>query len=270
LREYGVRRIFCGVTRLSHSDLERVVECVGEIAELGNGGDEPFPEDLLERLRGLIRSDVAAYSELDRVRERVLAGIGSGDVGDDDAAATEERFWALRHEWPSCVYEDRTLDFGAHKLSDFSAASDFKRTRLYNEHLRPFLYEISVGLPAPLTHTKLFLFFNRAERGDFGERERTILELLRPHLIRRYEHVALRRRHEPTVSAGETTAAGLTRREGQILHLIAEGRTNAEAAAELWISPATVGKHLEHAYAKLGVKNRTAAARRLHELGAEA
>jgi DNA-binding CsgD family transcriptional regulator len=53
---------------------------------------------------------------------------------------------------------------------------------------------------------------------------------------------------------------GLTAREQEILDLVAEGRTNAEIAERLWVSPATVRKHLENVYAKLGVHTRTAAA----------
>jgi DNA-binding CsgD family transcriptional regulator len=52
----------------------------------------------------------------------------------------------------------------------------------------------------------------------------------------------------------------LTRRESEILDLVAEGRTNAEIAERLWVSPLTVRKHLENVYAKLGVHTRTAAA----------
>jgi DNA-binding CsgD family transcriptional regulator len=50
----------------------------------------------------------------------------------------------------------------------------------------------------------------------------------------------------------------LTRREKQVVALVAQG-TNAEVARILWLSPGTVRKHLENAYAKLGVTNRTAA-----------
>ncbi len=53
---------------------------------------------------------------------------------------------------------------------------------------------------------------------------------------------------------------GLTAREEEILLWIARGKTNAEVARILEIKPATVGKHLEHIYPKLGVENRTAAA----------
>ncbi len=54
-------------------------------------------------------------------------------------------------------------------------------------------------------------------------------------------------------------ASGLTRREREIVELLAEGQSNAEVATALWISPLTVRKHLENIYAKLGVPNRAAA-----------
>jgi DNA-binding CsgD family transcriptional regulator len=52
----------------------------------------------------------------------------------------------------------------------------------------------------------------------------------------------------------------LTLREREVLGWLARGKTNAEIGAILGISAATVGKHLEHIYPKLGVENRTAAA----------
>jgi DNA-binding CsgD family transcriptional regulator len=52
----------------------------------------------------------------------------------------------------------------------------------------------------------------------------------------------------------------LTAREREILDLVAEGRTNAQIAERLWLSPGTVRKHLDNVYAKLGVHTRTAAA----------
>ena len=52
----------------------------------------------------------------------------------------------------------------------------------------------------------------------------------------------------------------LTSREREVLGWLARGKSNAEIAMILRISAATVGKHLEHIYPKLGVENRTAAA----------
>ncbi len=51
----------------------------------------------------------------------------------------------------------------------------------------------------------------------------------------------------------------LTRREREVLFWVARGKSNAEIAAILGIKSATVGKHLERIYPKLGVENRTAA-----------
>lgn len=44
-------------------------------------------------------------------------------------------------------------------------------------------------------------------------------------------------------------------------YLAAHGKTNTQIAAELWVTPGTVKKHLENVYAKLGVTGRAAAAR---------
>jgi DNA-binding CsgD family transcriptional regulator len=53
---------------------------------------------------------------------------------------------------------------------------------------------------------------------------------------------------------------GLTRREQEVLRLIAGGLTNAEIAAKLFISPKTVDHHVSAVLAKLGVPTRGAAA----------
>ena len=61
--------------------------------------------------------------------------------------------------------------------------------------------------------------------------------------------------------------AGLTHREVEVLSLIADGLTNAEIAARLFVSVRTVHAHLRSLYAKLGARSRTTALRRASELG---
>jgi DNA-binding CsgD family transcriptional regulator len=58
----------------------------------------------------------------------------------------------------------------------------------------------------------------------------------------------------------------LTRRELDVLRWLAEGKSNAEIASILGISPATVKNHAERLFAKLGVSNRTQAAILLRKL----
>src|SRR5207245_5092295 len=58
----------------------------------------------------------------------------------------------------------------------------------------------------------------------------------------------------------------LTPREREVLFWIGRSKSNGEIATILGITVATVGKHLEHIYPKLGVENRTAAASFASEL----
>ncbi|GAA4971158.1 DNA-binding NarL/FixJ family response regulator [Nonomuraea thailandensis] len=53
---------------------------------------------------------------------------------------------------------------------------------------------------------------------------------------------------------------GLTVREVEVLRLIARGLSNAEIAARLFIAATTVKTHINNAFAKIGVRNRTEAA----------
>jgi DNA-binding NarL/FixJ family response regulator len=54
---------------------------------------------------------------------------------------------------------------------------------------------------------------------------------------------------------------GLTRRELEILQLVAEGHSNAQLARMLWVTEQTVKFHLSNVYRKLDVANRTEASR---------
>ena len=55
--------------------------------------------------------------------------------------------------------------------------------------------------------------------------------------------------------------AGLTRREVEVLGLVATGLTNGQVAERLFLSPRTVQRHLNSVFHKLGVSSRTAATR---------
>ncbi|MBA3716890.1 MAG: response regulator transcription factor [Actinobacteria bacterium] len=66
---------------------------------------------------------------------------------------------------------------------------------------------------------------------------------------------------EPESVDPSRSAAGLTEREGAILQALARGLSNDAIAKELWITKQTVKFHLRNVYRKLGVSNRTEAAR---------
>ena len=64
-------------------------------------------------------------------------------------------------------------------------------------------------------------------------------------------------------SAAARAVEGLTPAERRVADLVANGRTNAEVAAALFLAERTVASHLTHVYAKLGVRSRTELARKL-------
>jgi DNA-binding NarL/FixJ family response regulator len=62
-------------------------------------------------------------------------------------------------------------------------------------------------------------------------------------------------------------AGPLSRREHEVLALIADGTTNREAARKLFVSEATIKTHLLHIYDKLGVRDRAAAVSEAYKRG---
>jgi DNA-binding CsgD family transcriptional regulator len=109
---------------------------------------------------------------------------------------------------------------------------------------------LRMWLPAPPGRSRS-IYLERSG-SDYTNRERALLQLLRPHLARMRLNAESRRRL--------ATGSGLTRREAEVLGWVARGKTNAEIGAALFISPLTVRKHLENIFEKLHVRTRTEAA----------
>ncbi|MCO5998281.1 response regulator [Actinoallomurus rhizosphaericola] len=59
----------------------------------------------------------------------------------------------------------------------------------------------------------------------------------------------------------------LSKREREVLALVADGTTNREVARRLFVSEATIKTHLLHIYDKLGVRDRAAAVAKAYERG---
>jgi DNA-binding NarL/FixJ family response regulator len=67
-----------------------------------------------------------------------------------------------------------------------------------------------------------------------------------------------------TPPAAEADRPKLTRREGEVLHLLANGLDQPEIAKKLVISSKTVSSHIQHILAKLGVHSRAEAVAAVH------
>jgi DNA-binding CsgD family transcriptional regulator len=239
------------VLRLAARDVERLLGFVADAEELGS--EEPFTPELLDELGKLVAADAVSYCEQDRVRKRVRLSV---DRPSDSRSLPDVSYWDIAHEHPVCRVHSGGV-FSAFKLSDFVSLGRLRRSKIYALWFRPMdvQHELNVALPSPPWHTKTFLFDRGPGSPDFSERDRLVLDLLQPHLTRLWK-----RAHAPHP---EPARLGLTARELQVLAWVARGKTNPEIAQMLWITPATVRKHLENIYAKLGVRTRTAAAAQL-------
>src|SRR5262249_21190222 len=88
---------------------------------------------------------------------------------------------------PVTSHRLRTGDASALKICDFVNRSQFSRLPLYDEGLRPLRVEHEVGIAlsvGPVSSTAVALY--RAAR-DFTERDRLLLDVLRPHLAQAHE-----------------------------------------------------------------------------------
>lgn len=215
-------------------------------------GPMPFSEPVLAALRRLIPCDVVTY------HERVGGHPALASSGEPRGQMTYDIRAACRKFWHQDLLSPVR---GARKVSDVLSRRDFHRTELYQYVSRPVGIEDMMRLWLDPELPGARLEFDQA-RPAFTERDRDVLDLLQPHLKYLHRHaVARQSRSLPPTPASE----GLTPREREVLELVAEGRTNAEIGAALWISPGTVRRHLENIFEKLGVHTRTAAVAAVRE-----
>ena len=99
-----------------------------------------------------------------------------------------------------------------------------------------------------------------AERADYTESLREILRSAHDHALA--TTAGLRLRPEPTRNG----LSALTRREQEVIELVAQGLTNKQIGRTLYITEATAKAHVRKICQKLGVRSRTEAAMRAAEL----
>jgi DNA-binding CsgD family transcriptional regulator len=235
---YDIRRTVTGVQRLASADVCGLLEIVEEAV---GAGYEPVGRHVLDPLRKLIGCPDGVYVEEGPGEQLV---VRSSDLEDPPGIA--KALAAFAHQRPTAATRFRPEDRVV-LLSERITRRELHRLDFYRDVMRPMGVEdeLVLQLPAPPDRRARFSLI-RAEL--FGERERTILELLAPHLARARQRMLRRGR------------AALSDRQWEVLRLVARGHTNKEIAQLLDIKPDTVRKHLENVFEQLGVHTRTAAA----------
>ncbi len=235
---------------------DRDLRRIADVVEAG-AHSPPVPGRLapavLQALARLVPGESVTFLEL----EPGSAGV----YADDEVAAGEvrylpepvfdptEAFWRHYPGSAFCNYPTRTGDHHSVVLrSDVCSTREWKQSPMYLEVLADAKldFEMMCPLPSGVGRSRRLLFSRSGSR-DFTESDRLALALLRPHLA---EMVG--RRSEPTPSS-------LTERQTELMHLVVKGRSNAQIATALHLSPHTVRAHLTNIFDRLGVSTRAAA-----------
>lgn len=253
------------LARRSRPDLRALAGMISE-DHLDVPAEDGLPPSLLADLKAQIPCDIVFFIGQDSEQQTqwLLQGVPGPDApapGPEEQARTRtaelnRTFW--QHYWhcEPCSYHDRTGDLaGVVQTSDFYTARRWRSTGMRNEFyqqcgLAGIEHVLLVNLPGPGgPGSTLRLSFCRGQGSAFSDEDRAALTLLRPHLQQAYLN-AERRRHPAPL---------LTRRQTDVLRLVATGHTNAQVARRLDVSESTVRTHLEKIYERLQVSSRTTA-----------
>lgn len=150
------------------------------------------------------------------------------------------------------------------RISDIWSRREWHGKRIYSELYRPNGGEYQMVMPLSFASPGSAgtagrriesLSLVRAD-SDFTDRERAMLDEFGRHV-----RGAMRMLRRATTTPSRRSAArfGLTARQGDALLALADGSSIRYAAAQLGVTPKTLENHLQAAYRRLGVSNRTAA-----------
>jgi DNA-binding CsgD family transcriptional regulator len=245
------------MAKLTSTDLRGVLELLFDLGSQPSA--DPFPLPVLDRLCTLLGARTAGYGEFsitDNGQSYAAQRRLSNQTEPAWRAEIVRRWW-LQDPIVCCVHS-RAVEPLA--VSDRVSIRTFQRLEYFQYVHHPFGTAdcVRLFLPAPQA-TSRFFWFDQQHWG-LKQRERELLELLRPHLVLW--------RSRWNAPAGPAVFE-LSAREQEVLRAVANGATNREIAEQLWISPHTVRTHLQHIFQQLNVHTRTEAAALLRNLGPE-
>jgi DNA-binding CsgD family transcriptional regulator len=153
------------------------------------------------------------------------------------------------------------------KISDLYSRKQYRNLRIHSELFADLECDHQAAFAIVVDfRRRMCVAVNRSGR-DFSSDDLEGLDALRRPLTACAARIAQLERLGIAPRQGRGT---LSQRESDVLSLVAGGLTDDQVGRRLGISGRTVNKHLEHIYQKTGLRNRTQAAGRWHQMHAVA
>ena len=171
---------------LSSADLRTALAAAGTWHEA-----QSLPElatVAVETLHELVSCDGVGWNEVDLSNGRVHAVTSPVDFFVPETAAALDR---LIDQHPIVSYVARTGDQSATKISDFVSVREFHRLEIYADFFRVLECEDLLAVIVQPEPVIVGLAFTRPAR-TYAERDRDLLNLVRPHLSAAYRNIAAR------------------------------------------------------------------------------
>jgi DNA-binding CsgD family transcriptional regulator len=236
---------------------KRILSVVGEV--MGMLDLDELCQALVVALREAVPSEYCAMNE-------VPADVpGAVSLADPPIPASGHQLWVrYGHQNPLVQHFMHTRDGRATRFSDLLTRRELHRLEIYTAIYRELEVEYQIAFMLPSHANRVLGVALSRSRRDFTAAERDLLNLARPYLIQAYRNAVAYSRVSAdgarSIAVADVERRGLTRRQAEVMRLVAMGRSDRDAATELGIGLRTAQKHLERAYRRLGVDNRSQAA----------
>lgn len=171
--------------QLSNQDLSRALDLLGEIGAIDSV--DALVGHVVGALPRLVASEITTLSLCD-----LEAGTRRVVSYPDNAIAEDERscFDHYLFEHPLVRYHAAHPQGGAWRISDSLSQNRFRRMALYNEYYRRIGIDHVMAVPLIGGHRQVVSFVLNRKRRDFVDRDRHLLDRLRPGLATLYQRAA--------------------------------------------------------------------------------
>lgn len=173
--------------RLGVADLRAALDFLAMVGTAS--GLKEFADLVVAGLPRLIPSDIVSYNEVDPEQRRAYFHSNPADTMFDGSEQILERYMFQN---PLVVHYARTGDGSARTWSDFITQRQLHSTDLYNELFRRLSVEREMVATLPAERPLLIGLVVMRDGRDFDNRDRAMLDLLRPHLVNAYANALAR------------------------------------------------------------------------------